>query len=155
MAYIPRLRVSAFHTAGEPLFDVIPQVQWQATDYPITIGELKSVSRELDGLLTEAERSSLIDFLAVNPEIGDVMPGTGGVRKMRWRCASKGKSSGLRVIYYFHDLNMPLYVLAVYSKGEKIRLTKVEEREMSRLVKLLVSKHAQKNLEHVRAQGRA
>lgn len=131
------------------MFDVITQVVWRATDYPITIAELKSVSKEIDQLLNEEDRSSLIDFLAFNPEIGDVIPGTCGVRKMRWRYACKGKSSGLRVIYYFHDLNMPLYILAIYSKGEKLRLSKGEEREMAKLVRRLVAANAQRNFERI------
>lgn len=131
----------------------IVSVAWKATDYPITIAELKSASRELDGLLSEEERSTLIDHLAFDPECGDVIPGTGGLRKFRWRCAGKGSSKGLRVIYYFRDLNMPLYVLAVYSKGEVIRLTKREEREMARLVSVLVREHAAQSRRNYLVQG--
>jgi mRNA-degrading endonuclease RelE of RelBE toxin-antitoxin system len=140
---------------GAALFKVIPSVKWRALEYPITIAELKSVSKDLDRLLSEVEKNGLVDFLACNPEIGDIMPGTGGIRKMRWPCASRGKSSGLRVIYYFHDLNMPLYLLAVYGKGEILRLTKREEREMATLVKGLVRKYAKRNQERLDAQGSA
>ena len=124
----------------------IVNVAWKATDYPITICELKTVSRDLRKLLSEFETRELIDFLAFNPEIGEVMPGTGGLRKTRWRFASKGKSKGLRIIYYFRDLNMPLYMLAVYSKGEVLRLTKQEERQMCRLVDAIVEEDIKRNL---------
>ena len=83
------------------------------------------------------------------------MPGTGGVRKMRWPCASKGKSSGLRVLYYFHDLNLPLYILAVYSKGEILRLTVREEREMAKLVKVLVQTYTARKKERADVKGSA
>ncbi len=137
------------------MFTIIRAVEWRAVDYPITIAELRSVSKEFDRFLTETERNGLIDFLACHPEVGDVMPGTGGVRKMRWPCASKGKSSGLRVLYYFHDLNMPLYILAVYSKGEVLRLTQREEREMAKLVKVLVHTWARRNLNRFAVNGTA
>lgn len=130
-------------------------MEWRALEYPITIAELKSVSKELDGLLTAGERTGLIDFLACNPEMGEIMPRTGGIRKMRWPCASRGKSSGLRVIYYFHDLNMPLYILAVYSKGQKLRLTAAEEREMAMLVRTLVRRYAERSRACFRTESSA
>jgi hypothetical protein len=83
------------------------------------------------GLPSEEEASKLFDFLAVNPE-------TGGLRKMRWKGQGKGKSKAIRIIYFYHDLNMPLFVLAVYSKGELLKLTKQEERLMTKLVKELM-----------------
>lgn len=126
------------------MLEVIPTVPWLAGDYPIVVAELRSASKELERLLSESERNELIDFLAFHPEGGDVMPCTGGVRKARWPFRDKGKSKGLRVIYYFHDLNMPLYILAVYSKGEILRPTKREEKDMRQLVKTLVRINAER-----------
>jgi hypothetical protein len=140
---------------GASVLTIIHAVKWRASDYPITVGELRSVSKEFDRLLTEDERNALIDCLACNPEAGVIMPGTGGVRKMRWPYASKGKSTGLRVLYYFHDLNMPLYILAVYSKGEVLRPTVREEREMAKLVRILVKQWAARNHGRLAAQGSA
>ena len=93
------------------MLEVIPTVPWLAGDYPIAIAELRSASKDLERLLSERERDQLIDFLAFHPEGGEIMPGTGGVRKTRWPYKGKGKSRGLRIIYYFHDLNIPLYIL--------------------------------------------
>ena len=56
------------------------------------------------------------------------MPDTGGVRKLRWGIRNLGKRVGVRIIYYFHDLNMPLYLLAIYAKGEKVNLNMQERR---------------------------
>ena len=137
------------------MLTILHAVEWRAQDYPITIAELRSVAKEFDRLLSEKERNGLVDFLACNPEVGDIMPGTGGVRKMRWPCASKGKSSGLRVLYYFHDLNLPLYILAVYSKGEILRLTVREEREMAKLVKVLVQTYTARKKERADVKGSA
>lgn len=126
------------------MLEVIKGVPWQANDYPISVAELRSATKDLERLLSEEERDRLIDFLALNPEDGDIMPGTSGVRTTRWPYKDKGKSKGLRIIYYFHDLNMPLYILAVYSKGEVLRQTKQEEREMQGLVRTLVREHAER-----------
>lgn len=112
--------------------------------YPITIAELKSAQRDLQKLLSENEVDELFDFLAVNPESGSVIPETGGIRKLRWMGQGKGKSKGIRVCYFYHDLNMPLFVLAVYGKGEQLRLSKREEREMSMFVSQLKAQYRAK-----------
>jgi hypothetical protein len=58
-----------------------------------------------------------VDFIARNPEAGDVIPETGGVRKIRWRMQGRGKRGGSRVIYFFYDRAAPIYLLMVYAKG--------------------------------------
>ena len=115
--------------------------------YWITIVELHSARRDLDRLLSEAERDKLFDHLAVSPECGTVVPGTGGLRKLYWRGQGKGKAKGIRVIYFFHDLNMPLFVLAIYGKGERLRLTKKEEAALSKLVEELKDEQVSKNMQ--------
>jgi hypothetical protein len=65
----------------------------------------------------------LIAFLASHPEAGDEIVGTGGVRKVRYGAKGKGKSGGVRVIYYFYDQDMPIYALLVYGKNERADLT--------------------------------
>jgi len=64
------------------------------------IAELPTYSRLADKLLSAEERQDLIDYLAGHPRAGDIMEGTGGVRKLRWRRGGQGKSGGVRVIYY-------------------------------------------------------
>ena len=66
------------------------------------------------------------------------MQGTGGIRKLRWSRQSAGKSGGVRVIYYFHNEQMPLYLLTVFGNGEKANLRKAERNELAKLVRLLV-----------------
>ncbi len=63
-------------------------------------------------LMDDEERAELVDYLAYNPTAGLVVPGTGGVRKLRWGLEGRGKRGGARVIYFFHDKDMPLYLLA-------------------------------------------
>ena len=103
------------------------------------IAELPSYARLASKLLDQQERQDLIAYLANNPEAGDLMEGTGGVRKLRWSRGSQGKSGGVRVIYYFHDARMPLYLLTMFAKGDKANLTKAERNDLAGLVDILVS----------------
>lgn len=89
----------------------------------LTVVETPIFVRRAEKLLTEAEHSDLIVCLAGQPEAGDEIVGTGGVRKVRFRARGKGKSGGVRVIYYFHDRDMPLYALYIYGKNERADLT--------------------------------
>lgn len=102
------------------------------------VAELPSYVRLADKLLSEEERQDLIDYLAEHPKAGDIMEGTGGVRKLRWRRGGQGKSGGVRVIYYYHDDFMPLYLLTLFAKGDKANLTKAERNELADLVDVLV-----------------
>ncbi|WP_059413111.1 type II toxin-antitoxin system RelE/ParE family toxin [Cupriavidus basilensis] len=101
------------------------------------IAELPTYSRLADKLLSTEERQDLIDYLAGHPRAGDIMEGTGGVRKLRWRRGGQGKSGGVRVIYYYHDDRMPLYLLTLFAKGDKANLTKAERNELAGLVDVL------------------
>ncbi len=104
----------------------------------LTIAELPEFIRIADKLLSESERQDIIRYLAERPKVGDVMEGAGGVRKMRWGRGGQGKSGGVRVIYYFHDDAMPLYLLTLFAKGDQANLTKAERNELASLVKLLI-----------------
>lgn len=102
------------------------------------IAELPTYSRLANKLLSEEERRDLIDYLAEHPQAGDIMEGTGGVRKLRWRRGGQGKSGGVRIIYYYYDDHMPLYLLTLFAKGDKANLTKAERNELANLVDILV-----------------
>lgn len=104
----------------------------------MTIAELPEFSRRAQHLLTEEEIDELIEFLAIHPQAGVIMQGTGGVRKLRWAREGTGKSGGTRVIYYFHNENIPLFLLTIYGKGEKDNLSKAERNQLAKLVKILV-----------------
>lgn len=102
------------------------------------IAELPTYTRLSDKLLTVDERQDLIDYLAEHPKAGDIMEGTGGVRKLRWGRGGQGKSGGVRVIYYVYDDTMPLYLLTLFAKGDKANLSKAERNELADLVDVLV-----------------
>ena len=83
-------------------------------------------------------------YLAAFPKAGDVIPGTGGVRKLRWARGGRGKSGGVRVIYYYHSEKLPLYLLTVFAKGERVDLTQGERNELAGLVDVLVTTASEK-----------
>jgi len=68
--------------------------------------------------LSDDEYLGLQTFLLRNPEYGNVVPGSGGVRKIRWAVSGRGKSGGVRVIYYFKKQDDEIWFLTIYSKNE-------------------------------------
>ena len=88
-----------------------------------TVVETPAFQRRAEKLLSDDEREELIEYLARNPLAGDVMSGTGGVRKLRYAARGKGKRGGARVIYYVVDDDTPLYALLIYGKDERDNLT--------------------------------
>jgi mRNA-degrading endonuclease RelE of RelBE toxin-antitoxin system len=105
---------------------------------PMTVVETPFFLRKAADLLNEEERSELVVFVGANPDVGDVIPETGGVRKLRWSARGKGKRGGVRVIYYFHNEAFPLLLLTVYAKNQKANLTKAERNDLKKLVPILV-----------------
>ncbi len=66
------------------------------------------------------------------------MVGTGGVRKSRWGVGARGKSGGVRVIYYYHNRTMPLFLLTIFAKNERDNLSQRDKNMLKRLVTELV-----------------
>lgn len=102
-----------------------------------TVAETGEFIRRIRKLVGSAEHEALIEYLAEHPKAGNVMKGTGGIRKLRWARDGSGKSGGVRVIYYIHDERVPLYLLTIFGKNEKANLSKAERNELAQLVKLL------------------
>jgi hypothetical protein len=103
------------------------------------IVELSSFIRDAKGNLSEPEIEELKSYLAGNPEAGDIIPGTGGVRKLRWAASGRGKRGGGRVIYYFHNPAMPLFLFNFFTKAEKSDLTGREKKSLSKVVEAIVA----------------
>jgi hypothetical protein len=80
--------------------------------------------------LSESERDAVVEIVANHPEAGDEISGTGGARKLRLAGRGKGKSGGYRVITFYSGKDVPVFLLAVYSKGEKSDLSKGERNEL-------------------------
>ncbi len=83
----------------------------------ISFVETKLFTRLIGDLLGDDEYALLQQALIANPELGDVIPGSGGVRKMRWGAAGRGKRGGLRVIYYLRTRQGQIWMLTVYPKS--------------------------------------
>ena len=94
--------------------------------------------------MDDEERLEIVAFLAQNPDAGDIMRGTGGIRKVRYAREGGGKSGGFRVIYFFHSLEMPLFALNIFAKNEKSNLTPAERNEMKELSSLLVKSYQER-----------
>ena len=99
-----------------------------------TVVETSFYLRRAEKLLSVGERADIITILAANPFAGDVMEGTGGVRKVRFATGGKGKSGGVRVIYYFHSELLPIYLFSVFAKNEKGNLSKAERNALKNVV---------------------
>jgi hypothetical protein len=104
----------------------------------LTVAELPEYQKTAGRLLAEEDRRAIVDHLAAQPKAGDLIEGTGGVRKLRWARGGRGKSGGVRVIYYFHSEMMPLYLLTMFAKNERANLNKAERNELAGLVDELV-----------------
>ena len=103
----------------------------------VTIVETQSYLQSAENLLSEQERESIKDMIAADPECGVLMKGTGGVRKIRIGVGNRGKSSGARVIYFYHNDTRPVYLLTVFPKARQANLTKAQCHDLKRLTQIL------------------
>ena len=95
--------------------------------------------------VTAEELSEIITLLATTPDAGEVMPGTGGARKLRFAARGKGKSGGYRVITFYSGEDIPVFLLDIYAKGEKINLTQAEKNTLRKILKDIVDTYRDKN----------
>jgi mRNA-degrading endonuclease RelE of RelBE toxin-antitoxin system len=79
--------------------------------------ETRLFTRLVRKYLDDDEYRQLQGFLMGNPEMGDIIPGTGGVRKLRWRAPGRGKRGGYRVIYYARPKQGVIWMLTMYPKN--------------------------------------
>ena len=88
--------------------------------------ETSTFTRELPRHLDDDSYAALQGFLSSHPEAGDIIRGTGGIRKIRWTMSGRGKRGGSRVVYYWVTARDHIYLLTVYAKGVKDDLTAAE-----------------------------
>jgi hypothetical protein len=108
------------------------------TGLPMAIAETKAFIHCCRSIFTEEELADVKLQLALDPEAGVVIPDTGGIRKIRCGARGKGKRGGARVIYFYFDREMPLYLLAAYAKGEQADISPLEKRRMRAMVEQLI-----------------
>ena len=104
---------------------------------PITVAETPLFLRQAADVWDDAEHDAFVTFIASNPTAGNVIPDTGGVRKVRWTRSGAGKRGGTRVIYFYHDAGRPLYLLMVYAKAQREDLTPDQKRTVRSLAAVL------------------
>ncbi len=92
-------------------------------------------TREVQGILLDSEYRALQLALALRPEQGALIRGSGGLRKIRWAGAGRGKRGGVRIIYYWDAKEDAFYMLYIYAKNEQEDLTPAQLRVLSRIVR--------------------
>jgi hypothetical protein len=110
----------------------------------VTVVETPTFISRADKLLRPEEHDALIAYLAANPTAGDLVPGAGGIRKLRWALAGRGKRGGARVIHLFHTLDLPVFALTMFAKNERVDLSQEERNEFRELTKILVKTYGRK-----------
>ena len=76
-----------------------------------------------------------------NPSAGTVIPATGGIRKIRWAIEGRGKRGGARIIYFFHNLDMPLFLLTAYAKNQREDLSQADYQSFHQLTQVLIKSY--------------
>ena len=105
----------------------------------IAIAETQPFIKKALKLLSSSERSELISYLSIHPKEGVIIEGSGGIRKLRWARGASGKSGGVRIIYYYYDDSMPLYLIALFAKNEKANISAQEKAILKKLTKQLIA----------------
>jgi hypothetical protein len=103
----------------------------------ITVVETKAFTASAKGRMEQREVDALIDVLATEPECGDLIRGTGGLRKVRFGAGGKGKRGSVRVVYYFYNDTMPVFLLTVFAKNEKDNLSRAERNTLAKVARTL------------------
>jgi hypothetical protein len=107
-----------------------------------TVAELHTFRRAAaEAGMSPEELSDLVTFLAENPTAGDEIAGTGGCRKLRLAGRGKGKSGGYRTITFYTGQQMPVFLITVFSKGDRVNLSKQERNQLGAITKLIVEQY--------------
>lgn len=100
---------------------------------PVGVVETPEFLSAARHLMDDEERAVLVDYLAYNPSAGDLIRGTGGVRKLRWGLPGRGKRGGARVIYFYHSPAMPLFALTAFAKNQGADLSQADRNGLREL----------------------
>jgi hypothetical protein len=103
-----------------------------------TVVETPPYLADAERLFSSGERKAIVDRLAADPTCGVVVPGSGGLRKVRFGFGARGKSGGARIIYLFSGASLPVFILAVFAKNEKANLSAAERNALGKMVATMV-----------------
>lgn len=107
------------------------------TQAPQTVLELPYYSARAASRMTPEEQGAAVLMIGSDPQCGDLIPGGGGIRKVRFAVGGRGKRGGVRIVYYYYDRNNPVYLITVFAKNEQSNLSKCEINNLVKLVKCL------------------
>ena len=99
-----------------------------------SVAETSIFTRRADALLNRDDRAALISILAENPLAGDLVAGLGGIRKLRFAPAGRGKSGAFRVIHYYAGANLPVLALLIYAKNEQDNISPDQRRALLAII---------------------
>jgi RelE toxin of RelE / RelB toxin-antitoxin system len=99
-----------------------------------TVVDTPSYLADAERLFSLEERKAIVDRLASDPTCGVVIPGGGGIRKVRFGFGARGKSGGARIVYLFSGTDLPVFILAVFAKNEKANLSAAERNALGKMV---------------------
>jgi hypothetical protein len=102
--------------------------------------------------LSEDERRSIVDYVAQTADAGDEMKGTGGARKIRFAGRGKGNSGGYRVVTFYVGDDIPVFLLSIFSKGEKTNLSQAERNELKQILGSLAEAYRKGVKRHVKSR---
>jgi mRNA-degrading endonuclease RelE of RelBE toxin-antitoxin system len=103
-----------------------------------TVVETPSYLADAERLFSSDERKAIVDRLAADPTCGVVIPGSGGIRKVRFGFGARGKSGGARIIYLFSGVNLPVFILAVFAKNEKANVSAADRNALGKMVVAMI-----------------
>ncbi|MEH2550196.1 hypothetical protein V1283_006841 [Bradyrhizobium sp. AZCC 2262] len=103
-----------------------------------TVVETPSYLVDAERLFSLDERKAIVDRLASDPTCGVVIPGGGGIRKVRFGFGARGKSGGARIVYLFSGANLPVFILAAFAKNEKANLSATECNTLGKMVAVMI-----------------
>jgi hypothetical protein len=97
----------------------------------ISVVETASYLSKAEKIMSRFEMDSVVDTISINPTAGDIIKGTGGLRKMRIPLGGRGKRGGGRVIYWFHNEGYPAVLMWAFAKNEAADLTSAQSKTLS------------------------
>jgi len=134
-SYFPcRMRKTSVKSENRKILDKYPPL---ADNCEMVFIETATFSRSLLSLLDDDSYAVMQQMLIEQPEKGDLIQGGGGIRKLRHALPGRGKSGGVRVIYYWHVASDQIYLLLIYPKSKKADLSAQETAFLRDLVKQL------------------
>ena len=138
IAYLERMRTRRALFIPAKAWYIVPYISSKASSHRlVSFIALHSYERSARGIISGDEQRVLEDRLARDPEAGQLIVGTGGVRKLRVAVPGRGRSGGARVIYFYRGAKGRVYLILAYAKNKRASLTAAEKSELKKLAAIL------------------